>query len=141
MRTYKYINNQQGVTYIINGKNFIWNGVGFIPKPSTDITVDSVPTDGSANPVASNGVFDALTDKVTKNSTITGATKTKITYDSKGLVTGGSDATTADIPDSTDKRYVTEAEKVDIAKIDGIETQISANQLTFASIYGYYNFI
>ena len=27
------------------------------------------------------------------------------------------------------------------SKITGIETQISANQLTFASIYGYYNFI
>lgn len=134
-------NPQQGVTYIINGKNFIWNGIGFTPKLSTDITVDLVPTDGSNNPVSSNGVFDALATKVDENGAISGATKTKITYDSKGLVTAGADATTADIADSTNKRYVTEAEKIDIAKIDGIETQISANQLTFASIYGYYNFI
>lgn len=35
--------------------------------------------------------------KVTKNSSITGATKTKITYDSKGLVTAGADAAIADI--------------------------------------------
>lgn len=59
-------NPQIGVDYDINGKIFIWNGVGFIPKPSdgTSITVDAVPTDGSNNPVASNGVFDALANKV-----------------------------------------------------------------------------
>jgi hypothetical protein len=48
---------------------------------------------------------------VAKNAAITGATKTKITYDAKGLVTEGADATTADIADSTNKRYVTDAEK------------------------------
>ena len=48
---------------------------------------------------------------VESNSAITGATKTKITYDAKGLVTAGADATTADISDSTNKRYVTDAEK------------------------------
>ena len=194
-----------------------------------NIIVDSVPTDGSANPVSSNGVFDALANKVDKNAaitgathtkvtydakglvtggsdliasdipniaenqvinlttnlgakadkvTITGATKTKITYNSQGIVTGGADATTADIADSTDKRYVTDAKLTVLnntsgtntgdqtganlpittplgytsnnqqgldnefaTKIIGIETQISANQLTFASIYGYYNFI
>ena len=35
---------------------------------------------------------------VSKNATITGATKTKITYDNKGLVTAGSDLTESDIP-------------------------------------------
>ena len=62
-----------------------------------NITVDAVPTDGSNNPVASNGVFDALATKVDKNTAITGATKTKITYDSKGLVTGGADVTAGDV--------------------------------------------
>ena len=38
------------------------------------------------------------TDFVTANNPITGNTKTKITYDSKGLVTGGTDLTAADIP-------------------------------------------
>jgi hypothetical protein len=46
---------------------------------------------------------------VVPNGAISGATKTKLTYDAKGLVTGGSDATTADIADSTNKRYVTDA--------------------------------
>ncbi len=44
-----------------------------------------------------------------KNGEITGATKTKITYDAKGFVTAGADATTADIADSLNKRYVTDA--------------------------------
>ena len=44
------------------------------------------------------------------NADITAATKTKITYDAKGLVTAGADATTADIAASTDKNYVTDAE-------------------------------
>jgi hypothetical protein len=47
---------------------------------------------------------------VAGNSAITGATKTKITYDSKGLVTAGADATTADIASSTNKRYVNDAQ-------------------------------
>lgn len=38
-----------------------------------------------------------LDSKVDENSPITGATKTKITYDSKGLVTAGQDAGIADI--------------------------------------------
>lgn len=37
--------------------------------------------------------------KVTANSAIAGATKTKITFDAKGLVTGGADLVAGDIPD------------------------------------------
>lgn len=51
---------------------------------------------------------------VAGNGAITGATKTKITYDTKGLVTAGADATTADIADSLDKRYVTDAQLAQI---------------------------
>jgi hypothetical protein len=56
------------------------------------------------------------------NASITGATKTKITYDSKGLVTAGADATTADIADSTDKRYVTENQLTALTTIVGSST-------------------
>jgi hypothetical protein len=59
---------------------------------------------------------------VAANSAITGATKTKITYDSKGLVTSGADATTADITDSTNKRYVTDAQLVVIGNTSGTNT-------------------
>ncbi len=57
-----------------------------------------------------------------KNTAITGATKTKITYDAKGLVTSGADATTADIASSTNKRYVTDADLVDIGNLSGTNT-------------------
>lgn len=57
------------------------------------------------------------TEKVQANGAITGATKTKITYDAKGLVTTGADATTADIADSTNKRYVTDADLTDIGNL------------------------
>jgi hypothetical protein len=66
---------------------------------------------------------------VATNSAITGATKTKITYDAKGLVTTGADATTADIADSSNKRYVTDANLTVIGNTSntntGDETQSS----------------
>jgi hypothetical protein len=70
-----------------------------------------------------NGVTSAiqtqLDAKVIKNADIVAATKTKITYDAKGLVTAGADATTADIADSTDKRYVTDAQLTVIGNTSG----------------------
>lgn len=57
-----------------------------------------------------------------KNTAITGGTNTKITYDAKGLVTGGTSATTADIADSTNKRYVTDAEKTILSNTSGTNT-------------------
>lgn len=58
----------------------------------------------------------AWTTYVTKNVAITGATKTKITYDAKWLVTSGTDATTADIADSTDKRYLSDTQKTEATR-------------------------
>ena len=52
-----------------------------------------------------DAVYNALLNKVDKNSPISGSTHTKITYDSKGLVTSGSNATTADIDDTLNRRY------------------------------------
>lgn len=73
-----------------------------------------------------NGLTSAiqtqLDAKVDENSAITGATKTKITYDAKGLVTGGADATTADIIDSLNKRYVTDAQLTVIGNTSGTNT-------------------
>jgi hypothetical protein len=63
-----------------------------------------------------------LSNLVVKNTAIVGATKTKITYDAKGLVTAGSDATTADIADSSNKRYVTDANITTIANQSGTNT-------------------
>ena len=60
--------------------------------------------------------------KLDPNTPITGATKTKITYDSDGLVTAGADATTADINDSLNKRYVTDADLVTLSNTSGTNT-------------------
>jgi hypothetical protein len=72
----------------------------------------------------------ALDGKVDENAAITGATKTKITYDAKGLVTAGADATTADIADSSNKRYVTDAQLVVIGNTSGTNT---GNQNLFST--------
>ena len=64
----------------------------------------------------------ALDGKVDENAGITGATKTKITYDAKGLVTAGADATTADIADSSNRRYVTDAQQTVIGNTSGTNT-------------------
>jgi hypothetical protein len=67
-------------------------------------------------------LISSVTGKVTANTAITPGTKTKITYDSKGLVTSGAAATTADIADSTDKRYCTDAQKVVIGNTSNTNT-------------------
>ena len=64
----------------------------------------------------------ALDGKVDENAAITGATKTKVTYDAKGLITAGADATTADIADSLNKRYVTDAQLTVIGNTSGTNT-------------------
>jgi hypothetical protein len=45
-----------------------------------------------------SSIQDQLDSKVAANNAITGATKCKITYDSKGLVTAGADLEASDIP-------------------------------------------
>jgi len=110
--------------------------LSYIPGVSNGIVTSSTGTDATI-PLADTtnaGLFSAA-DKtklagiatganvgVVPNSPITGATKTKITYDSKGLVTAGADATTADIADSTNKRYVTDANLVVIGNTSGTNT-------------------
>lgn len=82
-----------------------------------------VGVDGSAVTTSHDYKIAALeSGKVAANASITGATKTKITYDAKGLVTGGADATTADIADSSNKRYVTDAQLIVIGNTSGTNT-------------------
>jgi len=54
---------------------------------------------------------------VVPNAAITGATKTKIAYDTKGLVTYGSDATQDDIGDGTTNKQYSNTEKTKLAGI------------------------
>ena len=56
------------------------------------------------------------------NNAITASTKTKITYDSKGLVTAGADATTADISPSSNRNYVSDVQAGVLSNTSGINT-------------------
>jgi hypothetical protein len=52
--------------------------------------------------------------------------KTNIYKKTKCLVTGGADATTADIAESTDKKYVTDAQQTSLASLTGTKTAIGS---------------
>lgn len=93
---------------------------------------------GSITGILSNqtDLQTALNGKVDENAAITGATKTKITYDAKGLVTSGADATTADIADSTNKRYVTDANLVVIGNTSGTNSGNETASTLGATING-----
>lgn len=72
-----------------------------------------------------------IDNKVTKNADITGATHTKITYDSKGLVTGGSDLSATDIPNIASNKITamtgyTKGSSADpVAATDSLNTAVS----------------
>jgi hypothetical protein len=72
--------------------------------------------------------------KVDENAAIVGATKTKITYDVKGLITTGADATTSDIADTTNKRYVTDAQLVIIGNTSGTNTGDNATNSQYSGL-------
>ncbi len=63
----------------------------------TDVWLGNVDNTSDADKPVSSATQTALDWKVDENGAITGATKTKITYDAKWLVTSWADATNADI--------------------------------------------
>jgi len=75
-----------------------------------------------------------LGNKVDANAPITGTVKTKITYDSKGLVTSGSDALTSDIADSLNRRYVTDAQLTVIGNTSGTNTGDNATNSQYSGL-------
>jgi hypothetical protein len=89
-----------------------------------DIGLTATATELNYVDGVTSAIQTQLDGKVDENSAITGATKTKVTYDAKGLVTAGADATTADIADSADKRYMTDAQET---KLDSVATGATAN--------------
>lgn len=88
----------------------------------SQVGLSNVDNTSDINKPISTATQTALDGKVDENTAITGATKTKITYDAKGLVTSGVDATTADIADSINKRYVTDANLTVIGNTSGTNT-------------------
>jgi hypothetical protein len=98
------------------------------------LSLDAVNNTSDANKPISSAMQTALDLKVDENAAITGATKTKITYDAKGLVTSGADATTADIADSTNKRYVTDAQATVIGNTSGTNTGDNATNTQYSGL-------
>jgi hypothetical protein len=128
--------------------------LGYTPSPTNGIVTSDTGTDAtiplanttdaglfsSAEKTKLAGIATGANVGVVPNAPIIGSTKTKITYDSKGLVTAGADATTADIADSINKRYVTDANLVVIGNTSGTNTgDQSINTLTNVVIDNLFN--
>ena len=105
-----------------------------LTQVKTSLALNNVDNTSDANKPVSSAQQTALDAKVTGNTTITGATKTKVTYDAKGLVTAGADATTADIADSTNKRYVTDAQLVVVGNTSGTNTGDNATNSQYSGL-------
>lgn len=103
------------------------NGTALTPSSkAVDISVptnNNQLTNGAGYITASNS---AVTNKVVANSAITGATKCKITYDSKGLVTGGADLTASDIPSISKSKISDFAHTHAISDITSLQTTLNA---------------
>lgn len=98
--------NVTGVIAIVNGGTGATTAAG----AKLNLGLGKVDNTSDAEKPLSDAAKTALLGKVDANAIITGGTHTKITYDAKGLVLKGEDATTADIKESPDKKYVTDAQ-------------------------------
>jgi hypothetical protein len=77
-----------------------WRGdKTFQTLDKTAVGLSNVDNTSDTNKPVSTATQTALNAKVTANTAITGATHSKITYDSKGLVTSGTDMTLGDNSD------------------------------------------
>lgn len=95
-----YIVTDEQVDYSdLTNKPTIGNATLTVQKNGT--TVDTFTANATTNKTINITVPTTAADisAVAANAAITGATKCKITYDNKGLVTGGADLQASDIPD------------------------------------------
>lgn len=111
-------------SYVPTTRNITINGTTQDLSADRTWTVTASAAWGSITGTLSSqtDIQSALDGKVDENVAIVGATKTKITYDAKGLVTAGADATTADVNDSLNRRYVTDAQLTVIGNTSGTNT-------------------
>jgi hypothetical protein len=111
--------------YYSDGATWTYQGDYELTDEASEI--QNTPSGGISATNVQTALNELDGDKVNINGAITGATKTKITYDTKGLVTIGDDATTADIADSSNKRYVTDAQLTVISNTSGVNTGDQTN--------------
>ena len=123
------VSNTSGTNTGDNATNSQYSGLatskqdvlGFTPENEANKENTILDTSTIKYPT-NNLVKTAVDSKVTANASITGDTKTKITYDSQGLITSSTDATTEDIADGVDKRYVTDNNLLVINNTSGVNT-------------------
>lgn len=105
-------------------------------SPSTLNTLNELAAALGNDPNFATTLSTQIGTKVTGNTAITAATKTKITYDAKGLVTGGADLTPADIP-ALDWAKITSGKPTTLAGYgitNAMSTSHYANNLNYLSI-------
>ena len=131
-----YFNTADHTLYVYNGSAWVdalsqgdytfQNGVELVDG-TRNVQIKLATGDNAGNVVFtanSNGLKGEvdLSGKVDKNDAITGATKCKITYDSKGLVTAGADLEASDIPSiALAKISDVTASAAEVNVLDGIE--------------------
>lgn len=93
----------------------------------------SIGANATGDPVWKND-GNAIQNIMLRNADITGDTKTKITYDAQGKVTAGVDATTADIADIANRRYVTDAQQTVIGNTSGTNTGDNATNSQYSGL-------
>jgi hypothetical protein len=129
-------------------------GTDFGINSATDTHIFNLPTASSSNRGAlSSADWSTFNGKLTPNAPITGATKTKITYDANGLVTAGEDLSASDLPTGIDATKIADGSvsNTEFQYLDGatsnIQTQINnisqADEIEFAMVASFkslYNF-
>jgi uncharacterized protein (TIGR02145 family) len=131
--------------YFYNGSEWSTGGIGITSEQATAITdntkkigITTEQADIIDNTSGSNTGDQSLSGLggVASNDAIAGESKTKITYDDKGLVTAGADATTADIVEITDKKYVTDAQVEVLGNTSGANTGDNATNTQYSGLDG-----
>ena len=110
-----------------------------LTQVKTSLALNNVDNTSDANKPVSSATQTALDLKVDENAAITGATKTKITYDAKGLVTAGADLAAGDMPSGIDATKISTG-SISNAEFDylngltdNIQTQFTGKQDTLVS--------
>jgi hypothetical protein len=116
------VTNVSPITLTTTGSTFTSTVANASTTPAITLNIPSASVTGTTAGLLSKAEFDIFNAKVAPNTAITGATKTKITFDAKGLVTAGADATTADIAPSTDRNYITDIKAGVLSNTSGTNT-------------------
>ena len=110
-----------------------------LTQVKTSLALNNVDNTSDANKPVSSATQTALDLKVDENAAITGATKTKITFDAKGLVTAGADLAAGDMPSGIDATKISTG-SISNAEFDylngltdNIQTQFTGKQDTLVS--------